>query len=173
MSQAADERSPSVYPAYPGSGQGPAPARPPLTKRMRLVHWIAIDCVVAGFLSLLCAATIGKHLSVGEGKLPLIVAFMVVVFIPAALRRRAPVTMFGALLILGVLLSGLPPAVPAMIFLSAAFVLYTVTVESRRRTGATALGLILAVMVFLVGTGTQGRPRENAAGCWSPSRSPT
>jgi len=40
-----------------------------------------------------------------------------------ALRRRAPNTAFGSLLILGVLLARLPPAVPAAVFLGAAFVL--------------------------------------------------
>ena len=35
--------------------------------------------------------------------------FAAVVFIPVALRRRAPVAAFGALVILGVLLSGCRP----------------------------------------------------------------
>ena len=45
--------------------------------------------------------------------------------------------------------------------------LYTVTVESSRRTGAAALGLVLAVMVFLVG---RGRPQPGARRATAPAR---
>jgi signal transduction histidine kinase len=173
MSQSAGGRPPSAYPAYPGSDQVPAPARPPLTKRMRPVHWLVLDCAVAGFLALFSAAGIGPHIAAGRGRLPVAVLFMAVVFTPVALRRRAPVTAFGALLILGVLLSSLPrgnlpPPVLAVIFLAAAFVLYTVTVESRRRTGAAALGLMLAVVVFLVGAGGPGQSRADRASLLVP-----
>jgi signal transduction histidine kinase len=158
MSQPAGERPPSVYPAYPGSGES-RPARPPLTKRMRPIHWIAIDCAVGGFIAICDTAAIGQFLPGGGVRIPLALLFLVVVFIPVALRRRAPATAFGALLILGVLLSRLPPGVPAVIFLAAAFVLYTLTVEGRKRSGAAALGLVLAVMVILASTGSNGRPR--------------
>jgi signal transduction histidine kinase len=165
MSQMAGEHPPSVYPVYPGSADSRT-ARPPLTKRMRLAHWIALDCLVGGFLAI-CGAT-ATGASLGGGKLPLVLLLMVVVFTPVALRRRAPTTAFGALVIIGVLLSRLPPAVTAVIFLAAAFVLYTVTVEGRRRTGAAALGLILAVMVFLGGTGPGGRVRAETGGVLVP-----
>jgi signal transduction histidine kinase len=167
-SPAAGERPASAYPAYPGPGHEPTSAQPPLTKRMRPVHWIAIDCVAAGILAICSAAVAGPNLTASGGKLPLLVLLMAVVFVPVALRRRAPVTAFGALVILGVLLSGLPPAVSAVIFLSAAFVLYTVTVESRRRTGAAALGLILVVTVFLASAGVHGRQRSGSAGVLVP-----
>jgi signal transduction histidine kinase len=59
----------------------------------------------------------------------------------------------------------LSAAATATVFLGAAFVLYTVTVEGRKRTGAAALGLMLAVMVFLTVAGTTTRPRgSDAAG---------
>jgi len=167
MSFPAGDRQPGAYPAYPGSAEW-RPPRPPLTKRMRPVHWIAIDCVVGGFLALCDAVAVGRNFPDGRARLPLVLLFMVVVFIPVALRRRAPVTAFGALVVLGVLLAKLPPAVPGVIFLGAAFVLYTVTVEGRRRTGAAALGLMLAVMVFLTGAGTGGRPRADYAGEFVP-----
>ena len=160
MSYPPGDRPPSVYPAYPGSGE-PRPARPPLTKRMRTVHWIAIDCVVGGFLAICSAATTGGI--VGHARLPLILLMMVVIFIPVALRRRAPVVAFGALVILGVLLAGLPPSAPALIFVAAAFVLYTVTVEGRKRTGAAALGLMLAVLVVLTAAGHNSRRAEAGA----------
>ncbi len=88
---------------------------------------------------------------------------MAVVFIPVALRRRAPVTAFGALVILGVLVSGMKPAAPGVVFLGAAFVLYTVTVESRKRTGAAALGLVLLVLVFLIAAGVDKQRDSPAA----------
>jgi signal transduction histidine kinase len=135
---------------------------------MRPLHWVAIDCVVGGFIALCDTAMIGKHVPGGHAKWPVVLLFMAAVFAPVALRRRAPVTAFGALLIMGVLLSRLPPIVPAVIFLAAAFVLYTVTVEGRRRTGGAALGLILAVMVFLTSTGSGGRPRSDAAAEFVP-----
>ena len=163
MSYPAGDREPGAYPAHPGSAESSRPARPPLTKRMRPLHWIAIDCVAGGFIALCDTAVIGQRVPGGHAKWLVVLVFMAAVFVPVALRRRAPVTAFGALLIMGVLLSRLPPAVPAVIFLAAAFVLYTVTVEGRRRTGAAALGLILAVMVFLMSTGSGGRPRSDAA----------
>jgi signal transduction histidine kinase len=167
MSHPGGDRRPSAYPAYPGPAESARPARPPLTKRMRPIHWIAIDCVVGAVFALGDAATIAGSLR-GQARLPLVLLFMVVVFIPVALRRRAPAIAFGALVIVGVLLARLPPAVPAAIFLDAAFVLYTVTVESRRRTGAAALGLMLAVMVTLTATSHNLRPRAETAGEFVP-----
>ena len=95
------------------------------------------------------------------------------VFIPVALRRRAPVH--------GVRRPAHPrrpvrghgaraacsPArrstADSLIFLSAAYVLYTVTVTSSRRTGGAALALALALLVFIGGTGrgrSEGAPAE-------------
>ena len=154
----------SAYPAYPGSGPF-RPPRPPLTKRMRPGHWIALDCAVGGFAAICAAASAGPGLAVG-GRLPVVVLFMAAVFIPVALRRKAPVAWFGALVVLGVLLSGLGPAVSGVIFLAAAFVLYTVTVEARRRSGFAALILLLVVMAFLAVA--QLRPHHMAGGVLVP-----
>jgi signal transduction histidine kinase len=151
MSQLAGDPQSPAYAAYPGGES--RPARPPLTKRMRLGHWIAIDCVVGGFAALCDAAIIGRRFPGGQVRIPIILLFVAAVFIPLALRRRAPVPAFGMLVILGVLLAGLTPAVSGLIFLASAFVLYTVTVEARRRTGTAALALVLAVLVFLTAGG--------------------
>ena len=144
---------PSAYPAYPGAGDS-RPARPPLTKRMRTGHWIAIDCVVALFAAICEAAVVSHNFVTDHARLPLVLVFMAAVFLPVALRRRAPVTAFAALLILGVLLARLSPAVPAAVFLAATYVLYTVTVQARKRTGAASLALLLAVMIGLAIAGT-------------------
>jgi signal transduction histidine kinase len=163
MSYPAGDR-PLAYPAYPGSG--PRLPRPPLTKRMRAGHWIAVDCVVGGFAALCAAAVVGRNLPPGHFKVAIAALFTAGVFLPLALRRRAPVSAFGILLILGVLLSGLPTAVSALIFLAATFVLYTVTVEGRRRTGIAALALMLAVLVSLA-VAEHARP-DGAAGVLVP-----
>ena len=158
MSYPADERPPGSYPAYPE----PATTlpRPPLTKRMRTRHWVAIDCVMGGFIALFDLAISAQYLPVvGNTKLPFALLFMATVFFPVALRRRAPATAFGALVILGVLLSALAPLVTAGVFLAGAYVLYTVTVESRRRSGAAALGLIIAVTAVLIAAGIHTRTR--------------
>lgn len=156
MSSPGGERPPGAYPAYPEPAS-PLP-RPPLTKRMRTRHWIAIDCVAGGFIALFALAVSAHFLPVvGNTKFPFAVLFVAVIFFPVALRRRAPVTALGGLVILGVLLSGLSPIVTAAVFLAAAYVLYTVTVESRRRTGAAALGLIIAVTAVLVAAGFHTR----------------
>jgi signal transduction histidine kinase len=154
----------SAYPAYPGSGP-PRPPRPPLTKRLRRGHWIALDCVVGAFVAISGAASAGPNLP-GEGRLPVVILFMAGIFIPVALRRRAPVAWFGALLVLGVLLSGLGSTVTSTVFLAAAFVLYTVTVEARRRSGLAALGLLLIVMAFLAVAGV--RPHHSGSGVLVP-----
>ena len=134
------------------------PPRPPLTKRMRTKQWVAIDCVMGGFIALFATAVSLSYLPlIGSARLPLALLFAATVFFPVALRRRAPVASFGALVILAVLLSGLSPVVPAVVLLAAAYVLYTVTVESRRRTGVVALGLVIAITVVLVSAGTHGR----------------
>jgi signal transduction histidine kinase len=156
-----DDRRPSAYsayPAYPVSGPS-RPQRPPLTKRMRLGHWIALDCAVGGFVAITGAA-VAAHTVVVGARLPLVLLLIVALFIPVALRRRAPVAAFCGLLMLGVLASALGPALPALVFLDAAFVLYTVTVESRRRSGLAALTLLLAVMAFIVVAGGGIGPRQ-------------
>ncbi len=160
MSHAPGGRQPGAYPAYPGSGE--SRPNPPLTKRMRLIHWTALDCLVAGFLAICGGAAIAGHVA-GQARIGIVLLFMAVVFIPVALRRRAPVTAFGALVIVGVLTAGMKPAVPGVIFLGAAFVLYTVTVESRKRTGAAALGLVLLVLIFLIAAGVDQQRDSPAA----------
>jgi signal transduction histidine kinase len=89
-----------------------------------------------------------------------------------ALRRRAPVLAFGGLLILAVLFGdmatglifpGAAVTAVSLVFLSAAYVLYTVTVTSSRRTGGAALALALALLVFIGGTShnrSEGAPAE-------------
>jgi signal transduction histidine kinase len=136
---------------------------------MRTRHWVAIDCVAGAFIAFSDLAVSSQFLPrVGNAKFPLALLFLATVFFPVALRRRAPVTAFSGLVILGVLLSSLSPVVTAMVFLAAAYVLYTVTVESRRRTGAAALGLVLVVSIFLAASGHGAGPRSAGAAVLIP-----
>jgi signal transduction histidine kinase len=161
-------RQPSAYPAYPRPDAPGRPPHPPLTKRMRRVHWIILDCGVGGFAAVVGAAGISGDLSVQHAKGPIILLFMALLFAPVALRRTAPGLSFGALIILGVLLSGMRPVVPGLIFLAVAYVLYTLTVESRRRSGIAALVLVLAVLVALAVTGPGSRPQDGSGGEFIP-----
>jgi signal transduction histidine kinase len=160
-----------ALPSYPPGGQRPPHA--PLTQRMRTGHWVAIDCVVAAFAALLVLLSVYRALAEAP-QMWLAVGLLMAggVFIPVALRRRAPVPAFGALLVLAVLFAdtrngfrfpGAALTAVALVFLSAAYVLYTVTVTSSRRTGAAALALALALLVFIGGTGrgrSEGAPAE-------------
>jgi signal transduction histidine kinase len=152
----------SAYPAYPVTGPS-RPPRPPLTKRMRLGQWIALDCAAGAFVAI-AGAAVAVHNVGGGPKLPLVLLLMVVLFIPVALRRRAPVAAFCGLVIFGVFAIALGPALPTLVFLGAAFALYTVTVESRRRSGLAALALLLGVLAFLVITGGAIGSRQQHVG---------
>jgi signal transduction histidine kinase len=135
---------------------------------MRPGHWIALDCVVGAVAALCGAASIDTSLPSGQSRISLFLLFMATVFLCVGLRRRAPATAFGALVVLGVALSGLSLSVDGVIFLAAAFVLYTVTVEGRRRTGITALALVLAVMVVITVAVGVGRNHYDGAGVFVP-----
>jgi signal transduction histidine kinase len=149
-------REPPPLPAYPLAGHGtPRPPRPPLTKRMRPWHWMAIDWVVAAVIVL--SGTFLQATSAGPGTgsvaPPVKLLIAVWIFLPVALRRRAPVTAFGALIILAVALTGsssIGSGLIYLVFTAAAIVLFTVTVTSSRQTGAAALVLALTVLVLIV-----------------------
>ena len=140
---------------------------------MRTGHWIAIDCVVAAFSALFVLISV-RQAFYGSDQMWLAIGLLMAagVFIPVALRRRAPVMAFGGLLILAVLFGdmatgfmfpGAAVTAVSLVFLSAAYVLYTVTVTSSRRTGGAALALALALLVFIGGTArnrTEGAPAE-------------
>ena len=146
-------REPLPLPAYPDAGPGgprasrpPRAPRPPLTKRMRRGHWIALDCVVGGVLAVIEVTVIAHDARVVA--VPGVLLVGVAVFVPVALRRLAPVTAFGALIVLAVLLAAVGFG-PALIILAAAYVLYLVTITSNRQTSAAALGLAVIVTVLV------------------------
>jgi len=130
-------------------------------------RWIAFDFVTAGLAALVALAVMRNGLMlIDRAWFPAALLLSAGVSIPIALRRRAPVPALSALLILALLLSRMTSSVGTVIFLAAAYVLYTVTVTSSKRTGAAALGLVLAAMVVAGSTG-QGR-----AGVLNDGRAP-
>jgi signal transduction histidine kinase len=150
----------------PGRPAAPSrPPHPPLTQRMRTGHWIAIDFVVATFGALFLVAAIHPYQLMNPLPDALLVA--VGVFVPVALRRRAPMVAFGGLLVLAVLLSGMAVAAAAVVFIAAAYALYAVTLTSSKRTGVAALGLVLVLMVIITTTG-RSHPAVVLGGPYAP-----
>ncbi|MFY9668465.1 MAG: histidine kinase, partial [Trebonia sp.] len=161
-------RESAPLPAYPDAGPGrrSRPPRPPLTKRMRRGHWIALDCVAGGLAAVAEMALVGQR--PGIVAVPAVLLLGVAVFVPVALRRLAPVAAFGALIILAVLLAAEGFA-PGVVFLAAAYVLYLVTATSNRRTSGAALGLALAVMVLIMLADHRVSRNSGAAGLLIPA----
>jgi len=114
---------------------------------------MAIDWVVAAVTAL--SGTFLQVVPPGQETVapPVNLLIAVWIFLAVALRRRAPVTAYGALIVLAVALAGsssINPGLIFLVFLAAAYVLYMVTVMSNRQTGAVALVLALTVMVLIV-----------------------
>jgi signal transduction histidine kinase len=140
----------AAYPAYPLPDAPPRPAGTPLTQRLQRRHWIAIDFVVAAFVVVCDLLTVLSGHAPNHVTRPLALLMAAVVFCSVGFRRRAPGTAFGALLILGILLAGMAQSASALMFVTASYVLYVVTVTSSKRTGATALALVLAAILGIV-----------------------
>jgi signal transduction histidine kinase len=119
---------------------------------------MAIDAVVGAFLALLSLVGGWNEFHPSPFLFPIRLIVAASVLFAMTLRRRAPVTMFGGLLVLAALFSSVLPRLPIMLLLAAAYVLYTVTVSASRRTGAAGLALVLTVMVVIVATSRAAVP---------------
>jgi signal transduction histidine kinase len=152
----------------PGSPRIVGPPRPPLTKRMRLGHWVAIDGLAGAVLALFSLfASIG-HLG-GNGFDPLVrMLLAAAVFFPVTLRRRHPVPAFCALIILAVLGAGAGQVTGVLVLLAAAYVLYMTTVTSSKRTGVAALAVAL-IVIALLATRRDFSPDGGGGGAYVPA----
>ena len=137
----------SLTTAKPGTGgdgaAGETVLRPPLTKRLRPGHWVALDAVIS---VLLAAGFLAASTRPAYG-IPLWAAYLLALLstLPAAVRR------FWPLPVLGVVLAG---SVAAMAIgtgkdpsLVVAFVLYVVALRYPRRASAGLLAGALALTV--------------------------
>ena len=160
---------PTFPPGRPAAAASSRAPHPPLTQRMRTGHWIAIDFVVAGFAALLLVAAVHPYVLLHPDQPWFPIALLVAtgVFVPVALRRRAPMMAFGGLVVLAVMLSGLTMAAAVVIFLAVAYALYAVVLTSSKRTGLAALGLVLGLMVVIT-TIARDRPPIVLGGAYAP-----
>jgi signal transduction histidine kinase len=131
--------------------------RPPLTKRLRPGHWVALDVLAAVVFTIILTAVLQRGIDppriFGQrpGDLLMAFALAVAVSLPVALRRRRPLAAFAVAAAAATLAVALVPAGSAPYFyLPAAYVLYLVAAVSPRRTAVAALGALLA-LVFLSG----------------------
>ena len=118
---------------------------------MRPGHWIAIDCVAGAVAALSTGLPSWAGTVPVRGPLLLLVtlALVVTVFAPVAFRRLRPVPAYGMLITVSVFAFDVFSArLALLVLLSAAYVLYTVTVNASRRNGAAALGLALTLIVI-------------------------
>jgi signal transduction histidine kinase len=126
---------------------------------------MAIDFVVgavAGLSGMLAAVqseqvavqsgpvTIVQSVSLPIATLPARLLLAAMIIFPVGLRRRYPVPAFCTLIALAVLSTAAGPAGPSIMLLTAAYVLYTVTVTRNRQTGVAALTFALAVITAMV-----------------------
>jgi len=119
----------------------PVPLRPPLTKRLRPGHWVAIDTVVAVLLAVVFL--------VGSTRpaygIPQWVADLLALAstLPTAVRRLWPLPVLGVVLAASVAAMAIGTGKDPSIVV--AFVLYTVALRYPRRTSAAALAGALAL----------------------------
>jgi signal transduction histidine kinase len=145
----------------------PRPPRPPLTKRLRPGHWLVLDCVAGMAFALLAVGSALGPTAVGatpaDSATLLRLLLAIAIFIPVGLRRRRPVSAYAALLIVAALSDEVWPASSILALLAAAYALYTVTVTSTRRTGATALALGLLTIPVLALAWHRSPPQAGGA----------
>jgi phosphoglycerol transferase MdoB-like AlkP superfamily enzyme len=70
--------------------------RPPLIKRLRPGHWLALDYLAAATYALFALAMLTHHQS--AARLPLALTGAALVTLPIAFRRRYPLAAYGVLL---------------------------------------------------------------------------
>jgi signal transduction histidine kinase len=133
---------------------------------MRPWHWMALDFMVgtvAGLSGMLAVVHAGAAATVQSGPVTIVqsvplptvalpprLLLAAMIIFPVGLRRRYPVQAFCALIVLAVLAAAASPGGSSVMFLAAAYVLYTVTVARNKQTGVAALTLALAVITVTV-----------------------
>jgi signal transduction histidine kinase len=142
------------------------PRRPPLSKRLRPRHWIALDVLAAVPCALLCFLSIARTMLGIHLLFPLmwdLLAALLALLLsaPVALRRRAPLGALvaataGAVLVTlialsvnnGLSVAGVLTRAPAFMT-PVAYVIYLVAARYRRRTAVLALAVELGLLVVV------------------------
>jgi signal transduction histidine kinase len=127
--------------------------RPPLTKRLRPGHWVALDVLAATVSTLILTVSLREE-TIQSGVFQpgidgVLVAFMLAVAmsLPVALRRRRPLAALGLALAaatLAVVLLRTPNG--PFFYMPTVYVLFVVAVVSPRRVSAAALGAVLTLI---------------------------
>jgi signal transduction histidine kinase len=117
--------------------------RPPLIKRLRPGHWLALDYLAAATYALFALAMLTHHQS--AARLPLALTGAALVTLPIAFRRRYPLAAYGVLLA-GLLATPMTETLGMLAMPALAYVLYLVAVACRLRTALAALAVALVVL---------------------------
>jgi signal transduction histidine kinase len=122
--------------------------RPPLTKRLKLRHWVALDCLVAVPVALVMFATLHRDFS-GVAGAPVVAVLALATAVPVALRRLRPLAALTVLLGISVLVQLTVPdnANQFPVFPAVAYVLYLVAAVSSRKVAGLALCASLAFLL--------------------------
>jgi signal transduction histidine kinase len=123
--------------------------RLPLIKRLRPIHWLILDCLIATGSAAIAGAVLSRHPSGTPAAL--VLAAVAVLSLATGLRRRQPVLALAVVLVVLVTLD-----VPYQSLLPAWSALYLVAVTRRRRTALAALGAALIAPTVVVGVFDRG-----------------
>lgn len=117
--------------------------RPPLVKRLRPGHWLALDCLAAVAYAVFTLAMLAHHQS--AARLPLALAGTALLALPVGFRRRHPLAAYGTLLT-ALLATPVTAGLGVMAMAPLAYVLYLVAAACRRRVALAALAVSLGVL---------------------------
>jgi signal transduction histidine kinase len=123
--------------------------RPPLTKRLKLRHWIALDCLAAAPVALAMYLTLHRDFNGVSGG-PIVAVLALAAAIPVALRRLRPLVALIVLLGVSVLvqLTVVDNGIQFPVFPAVAYVLYVLAAVSSRRLAGLALSASLALLLI-------------------------
>jgi signal transduction histidine kinase len=148
---------PAAHPRYCGLVRTepfppPARLRPPLTKRLRPGHWIALDYLAAGVLALVLSVTYltGVVFRFAAGgwfpRLWVAAVLIALTAVPVAVRRRHTIMALAGVLVASAVTAIITSAAVPPAFLAVAFVLYMVAVTFPRKASMAALVVVLALL---------------------------
>jgi signal transduction histidine kinase len=135
-----------------GRPPGRAGPSPPLTMRLRRIHWVTLDCVVAAVCALIIFSLLFRGNGAGElpfsggharDWLPPVLA--VCLSIPVAIRRRDPVLSLGLVLVGCAAVLWLDGRITRGPMIPLALVLFLVAATRSRRAALAALAASLAL----------------------------